>query len=117
MKKTVVLLLCFVMVFSMHLPVLAADAAWEDDAASAIGELDGEQIVVYGSAIPPEATQEASSMPSWIMLVLVILGGLLLSGAFVAVIVFLVILLIVKATRKKKAGASKTENDIPEAQE
>ena len=76
------------------------------------GAVDGQEIITYGTLIPPESTHASSVAPSWILVVLLVLVVALLAIALVAVIVILIIVLIVKAARKKKnASAEATDED------
>ena len=108
MKKVACLILCLMMIFALALPVLAT----EFDGVAAVPdgwEADGEQVITYGTTLPPTAVEASASTPAWIILVLLILVVVLLGGGLIAVVAVLVILLIVKAVRKKKT-------DTPEAQ-
>ena len=114
MKKVACLILCLMMIFALALPVLAT----EFDGVAAVPdgwEADGEQVITYGTTLPP-TTAEASVAPTWIFLVLLILAVVLLGGGLIAVVAVLVILLIVKAVRKKKTGTPEAQIEFFETE-
>ena len=76
--------------------ITATPEEWE------IGAVDGQEIITYGSVIPPESAYASSPVPSAVLLIILIVLALLLAFALFVALVILVIVLIVRSNRKKK---------------